>query len=147
MSIFLRSPFNYDRDLVSAESGLECLDKTLAQQQFLEDSDINTIVRRFNLTGQLPEGVRAPQYADFEGVFDYQTAMNAIRQAQESFNAMPADVRSRFANDPHRFVAFCSDPANLDEARRLGLAMPSPVKQSPAPAGDVAPAGGVTPAV
>ena len=100
MSIFLRSPFNYDRDAVSVETGLECQDKTLAQQQFLEDSDINTIVRRFKLTGQLPDNVRAPQYADFEGVFDYQTAMNAIRQAQESFNAMPADVRSRFANEP-----------------------------------------------
>ena len=138
MSIFLRSPFNYDRDAVSVETGLECQDKTLAQQQFLEDSDINTIVRRFKLTGQLPDNVRAPQYADFEGVFDYQTAMNAIRQAQESFNAMPADVRSRFANDPQRFVAFCSDPANLDEARKLGLALPSPVDKSPAPAGDVA---------
>lgn len=137
-SIFLRSPFNYDRDAVSLETGLLCEDKSLAQQQFADDADINTIVRRFNLTGQLPDNVRAPQYADFEEVYDFQTAMNAIRSAEESFMAMPANVRSRFYNDPHRFVEFCSDPANMDEARKLGLLVPSPGDKSPASAGDVA---------
>jgi len=145
--VFLRTPYNYDADSVSQETGLLCEDKSLAQQQFLEESDINTIVRRFNLTGQLPDNVRAPQYADFEAVFDFQTAMNAIRSAEESFMAMPAAVRSRFSNDPQLFVEFCSDPGNLDEARKLGLAMPLPVDKSPAPAGDVAPAGGATAAV
>lgn len=138
---FLRSPFNYDRDAVSVETGLFCDDKSLAQQQFADESDINTIVRRFNLTGQLPDNVRPPQYADFEGVFDFQSAMNAVRQAEESFMAMPADVRSRFVNDPQRFVEFCSNPANLDEARKLGLAMPSPDRQISGGAGDVAPQG------
>lgn len=147
MSIFLRTPYNYDADAVSQDTGLECQDKSLAQQQFLEESDINTIVRRFNLTGQLPDNVRAPQYADFEAVVDFQTAMNAIRSAEESFMSMPAAVRSRFSNDPQLFVEFCSDPSNLAEARKLGLAMPSPVNQSAASAADVAPAGGATPAV
>ena len=145
--MFLRSPFNYDRDAVSLETGLECLDKSLAQQQFAEEADINTIVRRFNLTGQLPDNVRAPVYADFEAVFDFQTAMNAVRSAEESFMAMPADVRARFSNDPHRFVEFCSDPSNLEEARKLGLAVPSSGNISTAVAGDVAPVGGATPAV
>lgn len=139
MSIpFVRNPYNYDRDAVSTETGLFCDDPSKAQQQFKEESDINTIVERFNLTGQLPSDVRAPQYADFEGVFDFKSAMNAIRQAEESFMAMPAHVRARFVNDPQRFVEFCSDPANLEEARKLGLALPSPDKQIPGSAGDVA---------
>lgn len=138
MSIFLRTPYNYDVDAVSFETGLLCEDATRTQQQFKDESDINTIVERFNLTGQLPQDVRPPQYADFEGVFDFKSAMNAIRQAEESFMAMPADVRYRFMNDPQRFVEFCSDPANVDEARKLGLAMPSLDKQIPAEGGDVA---------
>jgi hypothetical protein len=30
---FLRTPYNYDRDVVSDESGLACADPSLAQQQ------------------------------------------------------------------------------------------------------------------
>ena len=131
--MFIRTPFNYSMDDVSNETSISVFDASKTQQQFREEADINTIVERFNLTGQLPTDVRAPQYADFEGVFDFQTAMNAIRQAEESFMAMPAAVRSRFSNDPARFVEFCSDASNLEEARKLGLALPSPVDKSAVP--------------
>lgn len=118
---FLRTPFNYDRDSASFDDGLFCEDCSLAQQSALEESDINTIVRRFGLTGELPSGVRAPTYEDFTGVVDFHTAMNAVAQAHEAFDLMPASIRARFDNDPGLFVDFCSDPANYDEAERLGL--------------------------
>lgn len=103
------------------DPGLACKDKTLTQQHFAEEVDINTIVRRFNLTGQLPEAVAMPTYADFEEIFDFQTAMNTIRAAQEAFMAMPHPIRTRFHNDPAEFVAFCSDPENRPEAAKMGL--------------------------
>ena len=40
---FLRTPYNYDTVAASNESGLGCEDPTLTQQQFAEESDINTI--------------------------------------------------------------------------------------------------------
>lgn len=128
---FVRTPYNYDVDDVSFESGLLCCDVSLAQQNMLEETDINTIVKRFGLTGQLPQGVRVPSYGDFTGVFDYQSALAAIDDAADSFYQMPADVRSRFDNDPALFVDFCSNPANLDEMRSLGLAVPLPPKAEP----------------
>lgn len=118
---FVRSPDNYDRNAVSQETGVECLDPSLAKQSFAEEVDINTIVRRFNLTGQLPDNVRAPTYADFEGIFDFHSAMNAVASAGEAFDAMPAEVRSRFHNNPAEFVDFCSDEKNRVEAEKLGL--------------------------
>lgn len=118
---FVRNAYNYDRNLASDESGLRCDDVSLTKQSFAEEADINTIVRRFHLTGQLPENVRAPQYQDFEGVFDFHSAMNAVAAAGESFDAMPAEVRSRFHNNPAEFVDFCSDAANREEAVKLGL--------------------------
>lgn len=128
---FLRSGFNYDRDLASRESGLACADPSLAQQQFLEEVDINTIVRRFGITGELPHNGRAPTFGDFETVVDYQSAMQAIRDAEEAFMALPGAVRyDRFNNDPQRFVAFCSDPANLPALRDLGLANPLEVSHA-----------------
>lgn len=124
MMPFLRTEFNYDRNAASDESGLACNDESLAKQSFAEECDINTIVRRFGLTGSLPVDVRMPTYGDFDSVNDYHSALNAIIAADESFLAMPAEVRARFHNDPAEFVAFCDDEANREEAVKLGLVLP-----------------------
>lgn len=125
-SVFLRTPYNYDTNQVSDETGLRCDDPSLTQQQFKEEADINTIVDRFLKTGVLPTPDRMPQYVDFEGVFDYQSAMNMVRAADEAFMRMDAKVRARFNNSPQDFLEFFSNPDNADEAIRLGLAVPKP---------------------
>lgn len=123
---FLRSAFNYDTDKASDEAGLACLDDSLTQQQFKEEADINTIVNRFLKTGVLPTPDNMPQYVDFDGVFDYQSAMNTIRAADESFMRLDAKVRARFNNSPQEFLEFFGNPANEEEAIRLGLLLPKP---------------------
>lgn len=122
----LLQPYGYDADEHSFETGLRCEDPTLAQQHMAEETDINEIVRRFGLTGELPSGVRMPTYGDFTGVYDYQSALNAIKAAEESFSTLPAEVRARFGNDPAAFVDFCSDDANRSEAESLGLVSSRP---------------------
>lgn len=121
---FLRTAYNYDRNIAGDESGLDTGPESMTKQEFKEECDINTIVRRFGLTGQLPEGLIAPTFGDFEFIGDYQSALNAIYQAQDSFMELPADVRARFENDPQQFVAFCSDAKNREEAEKLGLVFP-----------------------
>jgi len=118
---FLRTPYNYDTMEATNASGLECLDDSLAQQHAKDESDINTIVRRFGLTGELPQGVRMPQYGDFTDATDYHTALNAVRAADEAFLKLPAHIRTRFNNDAGAFVDFCSDDNNRAEAEKLGL--------------------------
>lgn len=127
---FLRTRFNYDRNLASDESGLACTDPTRAQQQFAEECDINTIVRRFGVTGELPQTTRIPLNGDFAEVFDYQSALHKLMQAEEAFMELSSDVRKRFDNDPGKLVEFVSDPANADEVKRLGLGRP----ETPPPA-------------
>jgi phage internal scaffolding protein len=119
-----RAPGNYDPNTASDESALKCEDKTKTKQSFKEECDINTIVKRFGLTGELPTDIKAPQYGDFTGLHDYHEALNAIAEANEAFDAMPADVRFRFANNPGNFVDFCSDENNRAEAEKLGLTLP-----------------------
>jgi len=123
---FLRTPYNYDTSEASNESAINCKDPSLAQQSARDESDINFIVDRFTRTGELPQPSRLPVYADFEGIFDFQTAQNAIRAAQESFNALPAKVRERFGNDPQKLMAFVEDPENRSEGVILGLVDPTP---------------------
>lgn len=132
LSVFLRSAYNYDADEVSQETGLSCSEPTLAQQSFKDECDINTILERFAVTGELPNNVRMPQYGDFSGIFDYQTALNAVMAADDSFMQLPASVRARFDNDPALFVEFCGDESNREEAIKLGL-VPPQVDNSPAP--------------
>jgi len=128
--MFIRSLFNYDRDAVSVDSGLVCEDESLALQSAKDESDINTIVRKFGLTGELPNDLKMPQSGDFTDVPDFHTAMNLVRSAQEEFLRVPADVRARFSNDPQKLMSFLEDESNRDEARKLGfLAEPVPVPE------------------
>lgn len=84
-------------------SDLTCVEPSLAQQHFKDDADINVLLERFKVTGVLPQGVRVPSYGDFSGINDYQSAMRAVLAAEDSFMAMPADVRARFGNSPQAF--------------------------------------------
>ncbi|WNK13601.1 MAG: internal scaffolding protein [Microvirus sp.] len=128
-SVFIRSPHNYDVDEASYVSGQFNDEPSLAQQSFCEECDINTIVRRFGLTGELPSGPVLPQFGDFSGIGDYQAALDVVSQAQEAFLRVPAHIRATFNHDPGAFVDFCSDSANLPQIRAMGLA---PVLSEPA---------------
>lgn len=129
--VFLRSPYNYDMDAATLETALACDEPSLAIQSAAEECDINTIVRRFGLTGQLPDQVAMPQSGDYAGVGDFQSAMNIVRQAEEEFMKVPADIRARFGHSPHEFSQFFENPDNYHEAVRLGLAIkrPDPVSE------------------
>lgn len=149
----LRAFNNYDVDQASLDSGLECLDPSRAQQHQKEESDINTIVRRFGLTGELPTNVRAPQYGDFTAVGTYQEALNAVKAADAAFMQFPWDIRARFNNDPETFVAFCSDEKNRAEMVKLGLIVetepatpPAAVPPATPPIGESSPAATGAPA-
>ena len=72
---FIRTPYNYDRNAVSRETATICEEETLTQQHFKDECDINAILERFNVTGQLPTNVRQPISGDFIEAMDYKTAM------------------------------------------------------------------------
>lgn len=143
--VIVRSMFNYDVDAVSVETGLACADPSLAQQQFRDECDINVILERFNATGQLPVVPLNPEFGDFSGVYDYQSALNAVIAAEQSFDSLPARVRERFANDPAAFVDFCLDESNREEMRQLGLLLDAAGdSDSPTEAGQAEAAQGTT---
>lgn len=123
--VVLRAMYGYDGDAVSEETGLKCLDASMAEVDQQKDTDINVIVARFGITGQLPAAGSLPLVTngDFAEALDLRGALDLMRSADDAFMALPADVRTRFGNDPVEYVNFCSDPANVDEMVRLGLAV------------------------
>lgn len=132
MRAFVRAFNNYDVDEVSVGTGFDTGEESLVQQQFTEEVDINTIVRRFGLTGELPNGIAVPLTGDFTAVGDFQQAMDLIVQAQQEFMRLPAETRARFNNDPARVIAFLEDVNNRDEAIKLGM-IPKPPEVVPVP--------------
>lgn len=78
---------------------LQPAESNLVQQHFKEEVDINTIVRRFGVTGQLPQFMPAGVYGDFTGIEDYESAVAQIERAQDGFMELPAEVREKFGND------------------------------------------------
>lgn len=118
---FIRSNYNYDTIAASNESGLHCEDASLTQQQFKDECDINNIMEKFGMTGLIPQTPLEPSYGDFSGVSDYHTALNAIMAAEAQFDALPAQIRARFDNNPANLIDFMDNPDNRSEAEKLGL--------------------------
>lgn len=139
---FMRTPYNFDPDQNSIETGTSCPEETLAQQQFRDECDINTILDRFGVTGMVPTNVRQPLAVDFIEATDYQSALNALMEAEQSFMEMPAKIRAEFDNDPGKFIEFFELEENRERAVQLGLiqkppetpvqgAVPPPVPPTP----------------
>lgn len=94
---------------------------SLTDAQFADECDINSILRRFGATGQLPHTSRSVVSGDFSDIHDYQACLERVNRAKSEFLALPADLRGRFGNDPSAYVDFVLDPSNQDECVRLGL--------------------------
>lgn len=115
-------------------------DEVLTKQFGRDETDINKIIARFEKTGQLAAMNQGqPFYGDVSEFTGLHDAIIKVQEANDLFMAYPASVRERFDNDPVKFVEFFEDPANLDEAVKLGLALPRPVEAAEAPPAPLAP--------
>lgn len=118
---FLRTAYNYDITAAANESALNCQDPSLAKESFKEECDINTIVKKFGVTGKLPDNIRMPTYGDYTNVPDFRTALHTIIDAEAEFMKLPADFRYQLHNDPQEFLQFVSDEKNRDKLGEMGL--------------------------
>lgn len=119
----MRHPYLYDREAASDAAAFRSDAPSLTIQSEKDNCDINVIIKRFGVTGVVPQNIRQPLQGDFTGVSDFRSAMDAVVQAQRSFDQLDAKSRARFNNDPQLFLEFCSDKENLAEMRKMGLAV------------------------
>lgn len=118
----------YSRYKPAPRFGLMFRGTSRTKQAFADECDINRIMARYNtienynavVAIQSPVRVK-PQFGDFTTVPDFVAAQNTLLRAQAMFDALPAVIRDRFANDPAKLLAFLEDPVNRDEAVKLGL--------------------------
>lgn len=102
-------------------------DVSLTQQQFLAGTDINNIIKRYRVTGLLPQVQSEPLYGDFSELPDYQSALNQVLRAEATFAALSSDLRERFGNDVAAFLDFAADPKNRPDMEKWGFQYELPV--------------------
>lgn len=100
--------------------------RSMTHQSFAKDADINTIMKRYAVSGVLVDPLnvdsgRMPRFGDFSDIPDYARLVARVQQAQSDFMTLSADVRARFDNDVQKCLDFISDPSNVKEAVRLKL--------------------------
>lgn len=107
---------------------------SLTKQSFKEECDLNLLVKRFrdnnaDIFDQFSK-YSAGEYGDFSQIVDYRTALDQVKQANESFAQLPAKVRQFFNNSAEYFLDFCQDSNNIDTLKELGLAHKSPTQDA-----------------
>lgn len=110
-----------ERSALSDQAGFACVGDSMTVQAGAEEADINFIVARVLRGGELPVLDRLPLQVEFAEAMDFGTALRAIKDAEDLFMRLPAQVRSKFDNNPEGFVEYCEDPANRLELAEAGL--------------------------
>lgn len=149
----LRVPVRYDNDGKASdwETPLVCPEQTLTIQSEKDNCDINVILARYAAANEIPifpEG-KEGRFGDFRNTPNFQEAMDRVAQAKEYFDTLPAEIRSRFKNEPAQLLDFMEDETNNEEAIKLGLRKAEPEQAAPTaptpPAPPAPPTGSGTP--
>lgn len=99
------------------------------QQSLAGETDINNIMSKYQKTGVIQHLNRYQgQYGEFGDVPAYKEGLERVMAAEEMFMSLPSTIRERFGNDPGKFIAFATEPNNIEELRKMGLAPKAPLE-------------------
>ncbi len=105
--------------------GIVFEEPSLTDQSQYKDTDINNIVRKYQVTGLLDSPGSVPfetlQYGDATLLPDYQTALDLVNNVQEEFSSLPSDVREKFGHDPMQLLDALQDPTKKEMLQDIGL--------------------------
>lgn len=111
----------------------------LTDQDAKEDADINNIMAAYLHGEPLPANVKLATYGDFYDAPDFNQAQLILSTANQQFDALPSTVRTKFDNDPAKFLAFVHDRNNFEEAKKMGILTQEAAPPPPSTTTDKAP--------
>lgn len=104
----------YDYDALSTP-GVTFTQASLTQQHFKDDCDVNVILERFMRTGEMPSTYAIPSFQDVSDYADFRELQDAMSDAREYFDSLPARVRARYNNDLTHFYESLNTRQGYDE--------------------------------
>ena len=115
----------YDRRRVTAEEHDEKKHgPSMVQQHFKEECDINRIILKFTETGFVSHQMPGLPSYGYAPETNFHEAMCIVTEAQETFNALPAELRAEFNNDPGAFLEAFNDESKKELLQEYGLINP-----------------------
>lgn len=84
---------------VHPDTGEIC--KSLTRQEHASECDINSIMERYERTGELPGAKTTGQFTYCPSM-DYQECLALVQSAQSMFDELPSRLRAMYDNDPAR---------------------------------------------
>lgn len=140
-TVFYKTPHNHNRNAESDRVALTCNDKSLTDQSFKDDADINIIMERALRTKQIPM-ILSPQFADTTQLLTQFEMRSRIAENNATFYKLSADIRAEFQNDPAQWEKQVLQDllTGDDEHLRLMGIEPPPRPPVEPPAGNPAPA-------
>lgn len=108
--------------------------KSLTDQSYKESSDINNVAKKCEGLGYIPETGKQPLFLDETQLpKNLLEAFQLVRDAEESFAALPSEIRKAVDNDPTKFEEFVKDEKNYDLCYKHGIVEKRPAKDEKAP--------------
>lgn len=116
----------YDFEVVP---GLSFSRPSMTRQEFKDECDINTIMRRMVKSGMVPV-VDGARYGDFANVGDFREAQELVIRARKQFDALPSEAREKFKHDPGEMLRWVHDKGTtLEDAKSIGLLSEEGIKK------------------
>lgn len=95
---------------------------SMTKQSMAQQCDINYILNQYQRTGMISHiNSMQPSFEELPSDFDYQSSLNVLQQADNTFSQLPAKIRDHFGNSPLRFLEAFNDPTQEATLRGFGL--------------------------
>lgn len=105
-----------------ARTGINITEPSLTKQSFTKECDINNILKKYQKTGAVDHVNKHEATYGYASSMDFTEAMETVAKGQTMFDQLPSSIRTKFENDPAKFLDFVQDEKNKEEMQELGLA-------------------------
>lgn len=95
--------------------------ESMVREAFKDEADINRIVARYQVTGQLPLTKKDARYGDVSDVRDYKASLDFVREATRDIDELPEGARKQFLEGPAAFMAELELAETREQLVGLGI--------------------------
>ena len=109
-------------NLTPEQTSVKFTDPSLTEQSHRNEVRTQTILRKYAQTGLMPhQSSKQPSFMNLAHAPDFHQAMNTVAAARQTFENIPAKIRSEFGNDPEQFLTFIHDPENREKMEAMNF--------------------------
>lgn len=103
---------------------------TRTMQEYRDENNPNTIIRRYNSSGQITGRFRdknAGAFIDCPATLKmFQDARDLYMSIEQTFSDLPVNVRAHFQHSPELLLQAMENPSRRDELEKLGVLTSKP---------------------